>query len=805
MSNQTMSIDSAWQLAVEHHQANRLAEAEHIYRAILQVSPNHYGAQHHIGIIINQLGKHEESLAFFTKALELNPGYAEAHNNMGNALSSLGRLADAEKSYRRAVEILPDYAQAHNNIGNILKELNRHEESEASYRQAIKINPDYVDAIYNLGGYYFSTGQLDKARETLSRVVELKPDFPEAHNNLGSILNTLGERELSEKHLKQAIELSPNYIDAITNLGITIKELGRYDEAETCYRRALEINPDSPIANFCFADLQLKSRGNPSAAFTYYRKAAILEPDNGRFWEGWAGCLSTIEFTAVDEELYQDLTRLLDHPNVTTGIVVPAIVTALHHQPELAAVLAANQAGKDNPDFAADEIAATLSSIHLLLKTISTNPVRDLELEHLLTKTRSGLLLSIKAGGSHDKARDFMTALALHCFANEYLFIVTKRENDALNWLQNRIEQLLENNQEIPTDLLTILGCYMPIYKLNQADKLLEQSWPDEMQVLIKRQLSEPLEEQKLRKQIPVVGSINNQISNNVRNQYEANPYPRWIKPTLYSQAMTISASLRGINIHLEQKPEEKERLDILVAGCGTGQHALLTVSRYKGAQVTAIDLSLSSLAYAVRQTRKLGIENIKYIHADILQVGDLGQQFDLIESSGVIHHMEDPMLGFHNLVAILRPGGFMNIGLYSEMARASVVEAQKFIIKEGYTASADDIRRFRQDFIKSQAGSGSEMEKILKLNDFYSLSECRDLLFHVQEHRFTLPQIANIINELGLKFLGFELRDSRVKHLFKTKFPEQEAMQSLEAWHKFEEIHPDIFMGMYQFWVQKI
>ena len=144
-----------------------------------------------------------------------------------------------------------------------------------------------------------------------------------------------------------------------------------------------------------------------------------------------------------------------------------------------------------------------------------------------------------------------------------------------------------------------------------------------------------------------------------------------------------------------------------------------------------------------------------------------------------------------------------MKIGLYSEMARRNVVQGRELIAKKRYTTTAEDIRRCRQDIIRDAEKGNQNMAKLIDHNDFFSLSECRDLLFHVQEHRFTLPQIKIALREFGLKFLGFELRDQTVMTQFKSLFGEN-AGSSLSSWHEFETNNPDTFKSMYQFWVQK-
>jgi len=96
-------------------------------------------------------------------------------------------------------------------------------------------------------------------------------------------------------------------------------------------------------------------------------------------------------------------------------------------------------------------------------------------------------------------------------------------------------------------------------------------------------------------------------------------------------------------------------------------------------------------------------------------------------------------------------------------------------------------------------------MAKICNRVDFFSLSNCRDLLFHVQEHRFTLPQIEEALKSLHLKFLGFEMRDQRALKQFKEFHPNSNALTSLSLWHEFELDNPDTFRGMYQFWCKKL
>ena len=225
---------------------------------------------------------------------------------------------------------------------------------------------------------------------------------------------------------------------------------------------------------------------------------------------------------------------------------------------------------------------------------------------------------------------------------------------------------------------------------------------------------------------------------------------------------------------------------------------------RYSNATVLAVDLSLSSIAYAIRKTNELGIANVEYAQADIMELGTLERRFDLIESIGVLHHLEDPIAGWRILTGLLRPGGLMKIGLYSELAREDVVACRRLISDKKYSASAEDIRRCRQDIVSLSAEGNDMLSQIFSKNDFFSMSECRDLLFHIQEHRFTLPQLEETLTELELEFLGFEMREQGALTAFRKCNPQDTDLTSLRLWHQFELENPDTFSNMYQFWCRK-
>jgi hypothetical protein len=139
-----------------------------------------------------------------------------------------------------------------------------------------------------------------------------------------------------------------------------------------------------------------------------------------------------------------------------------------------------------------------------------------------------------------------------------------------------------------------------------------------------------------------------------------------------------------------------------------------------------------------------------------------------------------------------------MGIGLYSEAARRPIVEVRELIAKRGYQPTADDIRKCRQEVFPER-----RWIRVSASNDFYSMSGCRDLLFNVMEHRFTIPRIAKFLKEQGLTFLGFKL-DARIIDEFQKQFPDAAALTDLDCWHAFETANPMTFRLMYIFNVRK-
>jgi tetratricopeptide (TPR) repeat protein/2-polyprenyl-3-methyl-5-hydroxy-6-metoxy-1,4-benzoquinol methylase len=816
-----MNIDKTLQQAIAHHQAGETQEAERLYRSILDKEPKHPDANHNLGVLLKQGERVDVALPFFKTALESNPKQGQFWISYIDSLMHL-------KQYDAAQNVLIQ-GQAKGLKGDAVDQLKERLNStvksdlpprqidrvitlysQGQIEEALKTSEtlikDYplTPILYNISGAcYKALGQLEASKKSYEHALAIKPDYAEVHSNLGVTFKELGKLETAVKSYEKALAIKPDYAEAHSNLGVAFKELGQLEVAVKCYEKALAIKPDYAEAHNNLGNI-LKELGQLEVAVKCYEQALSIDSNNKLIWAGFSNVFQSIRFNSFNDSIVPYLLQALQQPSIRAQNISGAIISLLKHHPNLH--MALETCKTDSIKDETNQLVGQLTSIPLLLQLMELCPISDTEIEHLLRLIRQASLRQLTKKTIEPTNLPLYVALALHCFTNEYVFLESLEETSEIEQLENKINSLLANNKPIPPLWVALLASYRPLHIFSWSDQLSQSNSTDSIQKILTQQIDEVREEQQLRPEIKALSSINNDISQAVREQYEENPYPRWVNPGLSAKPRTIPTVLQELKIDLDRTGQNfPSHPEILIAGCGTGQHSLGTASRFSNSSVLAVDLSLSSLSYAIRKTQELGISNIDYMHADILELHKLDRQFDHIESVGVLHHMAEPLAGWKVLVDLLRPRGLMKIGLYSEIARQHIVETRAIIEKNNYSSSQKAIRRCRVEIMEMPAKADAKISQLLTTPDFYSLSMCRDLLFHVQEHRFTLPKIETALKELGLVFIGFEFPDHQVQNRFKELDPRKESLTSLPLWHQFELNHPYTFIDMYQFWVQKI
>ena len=668
------------------------------------------------------------------------PNHQLSWKVLAAALKQTGKLLESLSASQTAVKLVPRDAEAHYNLGNTLQELGRTEEAEASFKKALTFKPDFVLANYNLGNALKKLGRLEEAELSYRKAIMLKPDHTEAHYSLCAAL------------------LENNNFSAAFDAAVHLIKTKPTDQVKILFiEAAKKVNPifwDSAISKLVMTAL-LESWGRPSDLMPF-----------------------ACRLLKTDPEFMQALERSIHARN------------------------------QDNSDdiFVRSFREKSLNSSPLLLTMLSSSPIPDVEIEIFLTALRRQFLIFVTSvifeEGEANVVANLYCALARQCFINEYVYFQTPEEIDESEHLRDRLKKALESEEVIPAILVIVVACYFPLYSFPRIEKLLRQAWSLEVKAVLTQQIEEPFLELNLRKSIACLTNIENQVSLAVQSQYEENPYPRWMHLAKYSNK-------KFINLYIEkkfplarfQRLAKETNPEILIAGCGTGHHSIGIAQSIRGAVILAIDLSLASLAFARRKTLELGIESIEYAQADILKLGSLGRTFDVVESSGVLHHLEHPFLGWEVLLSLLRSNGLMRLGFYSELARRDIVRVRDLIRQEGIGSSSQEIRRYRRHLLELKETENYGFAT--SSTDFFSTSMCRDLLFHVQEHRLNLSTLAIFIRDHDLNFLGFEINTSVVQS-YKSRFPNDPSATNLDNWRAYEDENPDTFIGMYQFWVQK-
>lgn len=248
-----MTTDQAITLAVEHHRAGRLQEAEQLYRQVLAQSPGHADALHLLGVLAHQVGRQDLAIQLITRAISVSPNNDAFYCNLGEAYRVAGMLQQAEAAYLRALQIQPNSASAHTNLG-ILYELGRaYPEAEKHLRKAIELDPKMFAARTDLGNVLLAQGRLDEAIEMGRQVVEMAPDYAIGHSNLGAALERKDLFKEAEAAYRRASELDPKFAEALNNLGSVIRRQGDLRTAMHWWAKSAEARPDYGEAHWNLA------------------------------------------------------------------------------------------------------------------------------------------------------------------------------------------------------------------------------------------------------------------------------------------------------------------------------------------------------------------------------------------------------------------------------------------------------------------------------------------------------------------------------------------------------------------------
>ena len=237
-----------------------------------------------------------------------------------------------------------------------------------------------------------------------------------------------------------------------------------------------------------------------------------------------------------------------------------------------------------------------------------------------------------------------------------------------------------------------------------------------------------------------------------VRAFYESHPYPAPLANLdRHRELYRNPDRRRAVSLLLWPTRQPAPNRKILIAGCGTSQAAIHAM-REPDARIAAIDISEASLSHTRELQRKYGLRNLDLHRLAIEDVGSLGEVFDEIVCTGVLHHLPDPDLGLRSLRAALAQDGAMHIMVYATYGRAGVYMMQEYCRLLGVRANDEELRA-----LGATIGALSPDHPIAaaasRAKDFRQADALADALLHPVDRAYTVPQLHAWIERCGLSF----------------------------------------------------
>ena len=722
------------------------------------------------GIAAERTGALDAAVAAYEQAIAVDPKNASAHYDLALVRLKLDDFARAERSFRSALDLRLPFPEAWVGLATAVEALGRDDDALAALERAIAERPDYAGALFNAAALLRKRGRLDTAIAYVRRALAVEPEHYLEHARLGADLATVGRFADAEASWRAALALKSDVVETHRGLANALIAQGRNQEA-------LHV----------LFDAVAQSRGDPEAI--------------GALVDG----LSGVVLLSADARERDILRRLCLDDSVSMRYVNTALIGLLKGDEAFARLLDIAQR-REEPLAHRDPAIDRCLRDPFVCAALTRLPVTDPALEQVLTHLRRSIVLqdATRTAGRRALAiypHAFACAMAGQCFTSGYAFFADDDELAHVRSIRQVVEAAL---QEPALDVaaleqpLTTIAMYDYLDTLSGCDRLstVPGEWSESFRPIARQQIEDRRRERELAAAIDRLTVIGDPVSLEVRRQYEAHPYPVWTGVHRIGPD-TVEALMHRLRPD-RPAPPRMSPAHILVAGCGTGEQSVQTARTYPQGEILAIDLSLASLAYAARMTEKHGITNVTYRQADILELSSLDQRFAVIECTGVLHHLHDPLAGWRVLVHLLEPEGLMRVALYSESARRTLDAATDYLRSLQLPTTADGTRRGRRAIIALP--DGHPAKAAMTFGDFYTLNGCRDLLMHAEEHRFTLPQVAECLDALSLRFLGMQC-SSETQARFLDMFGDRQAAGDLRAWDRFEEAYPATFTGMYSFW----
>jgi len=760
-------------------------------------------------------GRLREARDLLIEYCRLNSGDAAAWAALGQLHDRHGESEQAASCLERAVALQPRNAAARMQLAAINKRLGKLQAAACHCRAALEMNPEPVGWWWELGDLSAQLEDFPTVERCCRAVLDRNPSYPSARLYLGIALQRQRRLHEAEEVLRTALADAPADPEAYFNLGLVLQTLGDSAGALQHFRSALDFGLESGALMYNMGLLHYQ-QGSPGDALEWSYRALQCEPGSLKYRQLFVRTLHAAVPASVSEDMRAEILRCFNCKGIDSIYLMKPVMMLLIQNEQLQ--LLVELAGHGEYDRIGSQNAVggydALFRDQLLMSLLLYTSVVSSKFEKVLCALRRTALVHVMQPGKMAETAlfsggaTFAVALAGQFFNTGYAADIDPHEAEQVAMLA---EVLRDSSKDDATDSKTLLNrlivmcMYQPLYSIPDVERLVEsrlQSVDGYCRHLLETQWLAYLAENEQQQHLTRLTTVTDMTSLAVREQYEQLPYPRW-------ETVMLCEPLAVDNLFAEMcpgctPPEVAEGTpEVLIAGCGTGRHAIMSASLYGCASVLAVDLSARSLAYAMRKAEELGIENLRFAQADILELGGIDRIFHIIESVGVLHHLQNPEHGLRVLTGLMPPNGMIRLGLYSKAGRQDVAAARALIAARGIEPTVDGIRRARAEIM---ALPEDRLERrVTRFRDFFSMNGCRDLLFHVQEWCFDLAEVAGLLDRTGLRFTGFQIEDHSIRATYLERFPDDPDLLNLDNWQTIEAEFPETFSEMYQFWCQKI
>ncbi|MDD2365766.1 MAG: class I SAM-dependent methyltransferase [Desulfuromonadaceae bacterium] len=237
---------------------------------------------------------------------------------------------------------------------------------------------------------------------------------------------------------------------------------------------------------------------------------------------------------------------------------------------------------------------------------------------------------------------------------------------------------------------------------------------------------------------------------NTVKNHYESYPYPTYPLIASVNRSDTYALNLTSLWARFNDSLPPSEAKKILIAGCGTFAPYPWSVAN-PDIPITALDLSDKSLLRAARHCRLHLCNNIIYRCGDLTDGHFADSSFGLIDSFGVLHHLENPLAGLKALEKLLVPGGILRIMVYSRYARKEEESIRRSLRLLGIKTPEKARALFKR------AATGSRLENYLsRADEPATRSGLADALLHPRVRTFRINDLKEMVDLTNLEILMF-------------------------------------------------